>query len=186
VAAGGGGAGVAATVGGGGGDVGAAAGVPVCAGGVGGVQYARARDAAVGGREGDICGRPGVCAVWAVGGCGGVAFVRGAMGCCQGWRVLISSLRGRRCGHLATGRVTVARPRLVCPHERSDPAVLPVWVRSRRVSDRPASAFGHTPPHERYVTHFTDPGSEAEMARGRPVPRGTIFYPWVAVETKLS
>jgi len=40
---------MAATVGGGGGDVGVAAGVPVCAGVVGGRQYARARDAAVGG-----------------------------------------------------------------------------------------------------------------------------------------
>ena len=53
--------------------------------------------------------------------CGGVAVVRGALGCCHGWRVLLSSLRGRRCGHLATGRGTVARPRLVCPHKRSDP-----------------------------------------------------------------
>jgi len=117
--------------------------------------------------------------------CGGVAVVRGALGCCYGWRVLLSSLRGRRCGHLATGRGTVARPRLVCPHKRSDPVVRPSSLRSGRVSDRPASAFGHTPPHERYVTHFNDPGSGAEMARGRPLPRGTIFHPWVAVETKI-
>jgi len=125
--------------------------------------YARARDAAGGGREGIICSRPGVCAVWVVGGCWGVAVVSGALGCCQGWRVQISSLRGRGCGHLATGRRTMARPRLVCPHERSDPVVLPVSVRSRHVSDRPASMFGHTPPHERYVTQFNDPGSWVEM-----------------------
>ena len=86
---------------------------------------------------------------------------------------------------MATGRGAVARPRLVCPHERSDPVVLPVSVRSRGMSDRPTSVFGHTPPHERYVTHFNDPGSGVEMACGRPVPRGTIFHPWVAVETKI-
>jgi len=123
--------------------------------------------------------------VLAVGCCAGVAVVRGALGWCEGWRVLLSSLRGRRCCHLATGRETVARPRLVCPHERSDPVVLPVSVRSRRVSDRPAGAFGHMPPHEIYVTHFNDPGCEVEMACGRPVPRGTIIHPWVAVETKI-
>jgi len=64
--------------------------------------------------------------------CGGVAVVRGALGCCHGWRVLLSSLRGRRCGHLATGRGTVARPRLVCPHKRSDPVVRPSSLRSGR------------------------------------------------------
>ena len=179
------GARVAATVGGGGGDVGAAAGKPVGAGGVGGGQYARARDAAGGGTYGVVCGRPGVCAEWGVGGCGGGAVVRGALGCFQGWGVPLSSLRGRRCGHLATGRGTVARPRLVCPHERSDPVVLPVSVRSRGVSDRAASAFGHAPPHERYVTHSNDRGPGAELARGRPVPRGIIFHPWIAVERKI-
>jgi len=47
----------------------------------------------------------------------------GALGCCQGWRVPLSSLRGRKCGHLAIGRGTVARPRLVCPQERFDPVL---------------------------------------------------------------
>jgi len=50
----------------------------------GGGQYARARDAAVGGRERVFCGRPGVCAVWAVGGCGGVAVVRAPWGAVKG------------------------------------------------------------------------------------------------------
>jgi len=108
-----------------------------------------------------MCGHPGVCALWTVGGCGGVAVVMGALGCCQGSRVLLSSLCSRRCGHLATRRGAVAWPRLVDPHERSNSVVLPVSVRLRRVTDRPASAFGHTPPHERYVTHFNDRGSGA-------------------------
>jgi len=78
----------------------------------------------------------------------------------------------------------VARHRFVCPHERSDPVVLSVSVRSRRVADRPASASGHTPPHERYVTHFNDRGSGAEMARGLPVQRGTIsIHGWLSKQT---
>jgi len=143
----------------GGGDIGAAAGVLVGAGGEVGGQYARARDAEGVGRQGCTYGRPDVCAVWAIGGCGGVAVVRGALGCCQGLKGLLSSLRCRRCCHLATGRGTVPRPRLVCPHERSNPVFFFVSVRSRRVSDSSASAFGLTTPHERYVTHLIDPGS---------------------------
>ena len=60
-------------------------------------------------------------------------------------------------------------------HDRSDLLVWAVSVESRRVSDGPKSAFDHAPPHTRYVTHSNDRGPGAELARGRPVPRGRIF-----------
>ena len=84
---------------------------------------------------------------------------------------------------LTRGRLT--RPRLMCPLIISDPPFLPVSVGTRRVSDVPERAFGHEPPHHVYVTHSNDRGHGAERARGRPGPRGTIFHPWVAVETKI-
>jgi len=84
---------------------------------------------------------------------------------------------------LTRGRLT--RPRLVCPLVISDPPFLPVLVAARRVSDVPERAFGHEPPHHVYVTHSNDRGPGAELARGQPVPRGTIFHPWVTVETKI-
>jgi len=84
---------------------------------------------------------------------------------------------------LTRGRLT--RPRLMCPLIISDPPFLPLSVGTRRVSEVPERAFGHEPPHHVYVTKSNDPGPGAELARCRPVPRGTIFHPWVAVETKI-
>jgi len=52
------------------------------------------------------------------------------------------------------------------------------------LSDGPKITFDHAPPRKSYVTYSKDQGTEAELARGRPVARGPIFHPWVAVESK--
>ena len=79
----------------------------------------------------------------------------------------------------------VARPRLVCPLEWSDPLVAPVSVGTRPVSDVPERLLGHAPRHYGYVTCSNGRDPRAELTRGLPHPRGTIFHPWVAVETKI-
>jgi len=99
----------------------------------------------------------------------------GAHGGCDLWA---SRLGGRRC-------VGVVRVMTWGGYRnRSVPLVSAVSVESRRLSDGPKITFDHAPPHKSYVTYSKDQGPEAELARGRPVARGPIFHPWVAVESK--
>jgi len=67
-----------------------------------------------------LCGLRVAVGVWRLSGVPWVAV--------NGGGVLLNSIRGRRCARMATGRGAVARPRLVCPLERSDPLVLAVSV----------------------------------------------------------